>query len=355
MGAGPPEQVKQMTDMPSTPRPQRPAGTRIAAFLRDYYIYFVLVAVVTVLSVANLDQFALFERGNFLNRRNIINILRVSAPLLTLAGAFTLLMVSGYIDLSVGSTMSLSAVIYALLAINGVPFLLCFALTMIAGIGLGAINGFLVVRLRITPVIATLITLSLFKGIALLLVQDGVSAIKSVGDLKMPGWFNDYGRAPVLFGLPMAFWVAVGVTLALIFAQNRTLLGKYAAATGGNPTAAKLSGINTARVVFGLYGLVGLSAALAGIARSSFMSLGDPLSGDGMELSAILVVLIGGTAFSGGEGRVLRSFVGALIIMALTVGMLTLVPAYYQTLVIGAALLAAAASNHLVSRKEGKA
>ena len=81
------------------------------------------------------------------------------------------------------------------------------------------------------------------------------------------------------------------------------------------------------------------------------MSLGDPLSGDGMELTAILVVLLGGTAFSGGEGRVLKSFVAALIIMVLTIGMLTIVPAYYQTLVIGACLLAAAASNHLVSRK----
>ena len=82
------------------------------------------------------------------------------------------------------------------------------------------------------------------------------------------------------------------------------------------------------------------------------MSLGDPLSGDGMELTAILVVLIGGTAFSGGEGRVLRSFVGALIIMTITLGMLTLVPAYYQTLVLGAVLLGAAASNHWISRKD---
>lgn len=239
-----------------------------------------------------------------------------------------------------------------MLAINGVPFVPAFAITLVVGAGLGLINGFLVIRLNITPVIATLITLSLYKGIALLLVQDGVSAIKSVGDLKMPVWFNSFGREGVLLGLPMAFWLAVIVTGALVIAQNRSLLGKYAAATGGNPTAAKLSGISTGKVVVLLYVIVGVAAALAGIARASFMSLGDPLSGDGMELSAILVVLLGGTAFSGGEGRVLRSFVGALIIMALTVGMLTLVPAYYQTLVIGAALLAAAASNHLVSRKE---
>lgn len=339
--------------IPSTPvQPVTTPGNRIAQFLRNYYIYFVLVAVILGLSAANLDSYGLFERGNFLYKKNIINILRVSAPLITLSGAFCLLMVSGYIDLSVGSAMSLSAVIYALLAINGVPFVLAFAITVVVGAGLGVINGFLVVRLKITPVIATLITLSFYKGIALLLVQDGTSAIKSGGGLKMPSWFNSYGREGVLLGLPMAFWIAVGVILVLVIAQNRTLLGKYAAATGGNPTAATLSGINTNRVVFLLYIIVGVTAALAGIARSSFMSLGDPLSGDGMELNAILVVLIGGTAFSGGEGRVLRSFIGALIIMALTVGMLTLVPAYFQTLVIGAALLTAAASNHLISRKE---
>jgi ribose/xylose/arabinose/galactoside ABC-type transport system permease subunit len=344
-----------MSRSPSHEAPSVRTADRIGHFLRDYYIYFVLAGVVVVLSVANLDKFELFERGNFLNQNNIVNILRVSAPLLTLAGAFTLLMISGYIDLSVGSAMSLAAVVYALLAINGVPFLPAVALTVVVGVGLGAINGVLVVRWRITPVIATLITLSLYKGVALLLVADGVSAIKSGGDQVMPEWFNSYGRDDLLLGLPAAFWVAVVVTLVLVVAQNRTLLGKYAAATGGNATAAQLSGIATRKVVFLLYVIVGVSAALAGIARSSFMSLGDPLSGDSMELSAILVVLLGGTAFSGGEGRVLRSFIGALIIMALTVGMLTLVPAYFQTLVVGAALLAAAASNHLISRKEATA
>jgi len=324
---------------------------QIISFLRNYYIYFVLLAIVILLSLTNLDRYDLFERGNFLYEKNVINILRASAPILMLAGAFTLLMVSGYIDLSVGSTMGLSAVIYALLAINGMPFLPAFAITALCGALLGAFNGLLVVRFKITPVIATLITLSLFKGIALLLVMDGVSAVKSMGNLKMPSWFNDFGREGVLLGLPMAFWVAVVVTAFLVVLQNRSLLGKYAAATGGNPTAAKLSGINTSKVVFVLYAIVGVCAALAGMARASFMSLGDPLSGDGMELTAILVVLIGGTAFSGGEGKVLRSFIGALIIMTITMGMLTLVPAYYQTLVIGAVLLAAAASNHLISRK----
>ncbi len=161
-----------MTAMSKVGAPQSEPSTSLgglaAGFLRSYYIYLVLVGVVLVLSVANLDQYDLFERGNFLYPKNLINVLRISAPLLLLAGAFCLLMVSGYIDLSVGSAMSLSAVVYALLAINGVPFAVCFAVTVLVGVGLGAINGFLVVRLRITPVIATLITLSLFKGIALL-------------------------------------------------------------------------------------------------------------------------------------------------------------------------------------------
>ena len=109
----------------------------------------------------------------------------------------------------------------------------------------------------------------------------------------------------------MAFWVAVAVTIVLVVAQDRTLLGKYTAATGGNATAARLSGHQHPQG-----GLHRSTCSWArpppspGVARSSFMSLGDPLSGDGMELSAILVVLLGGTAFSGGEGRVLRSFIG---------------------------------------------
>ena len=98
-----------MTDATNIDRTTRTTGGRVANFFRNYYIYFVLVAVVALLSTANLDKFELFERGNFLNQYNIINILRVSAPILTICGAFTLLMVSGYIDLSVGSAMSLCA------------------------------------------------------------------------------------------------------------------------------------------------------------------------------------------------------------------------------------------------------
>jgi ribose/xylose/arabinose/galactoside ABC-type transport system permease subunit len=321
--------------------------------IKQFYIYVVLALVVLAFSVAKLDQVALFGRGHFLSPDSIINLLRSAVPIMTVSGAFTLLMISGYIDLSVGSAMSLSAVVFALMILNGFSFLPALALTLILGIGLGSLNGLLVMKLRITPVIATLVTLSLYKGIALLIVPDGLSAIKGSAEKPMPAWINNYAREDVLLGLPLAFFVAVLVIVALVIVQRKTILGKYAAAIGGNPTAAALSGLNGVRVVWFLYIMVGFFAALAGVARSSYMSLGDPLSGDGMELACIIAVLLGGTAFSGGEGSVAKTIVGAIIIICVTVGMLTVIPAYWQTLVMGSVLIIAVALNHLLVREKG--
>jgi ribose transport system permease protein len=183
-------------------------------------------------------------------------------------------------------------------------------------------------------------------------VPRGLSAIKGSADKPMPAWINNYAREDVLFGLPMAFFVAIVVIVALVITQRKTLLGKYTAAIGGNQTAAELSGINTVTVVWILYIIVGFCAALAGVARGSYMSLGDPLSGDGMELTCIIAVLLGGTRFAGGEGSVEKTIVGAIIIMCVTVGMLTIIPAYWQTLTMGCVLIIAVALNHLLVGEE---
>jgi ribose/xylose/arabinose/galactoside ABC-type transport system permease subunit len=210
-------------------------------------------------------------------------------------------------------------------------------------------------RLRITPIIATLVTLNLFKGVALLIVPDGLSAIKGSTALAMPGWINDFARKDVLLGMPWAFWVAILVIIALTIVQRKTILGKYAAAIGGNRLAAELSGINAVRTVWLLYIIVGFFAALAGIARASYMSLGDPLSGDGMELNCIIAVLLGGTAFSGGEGSVPKTIIGSLIIICVTVGLLTIIPAYWQNVAKGTVLIFAVVLNHLLVREKVKA
>jgi ribose/xylose/arabinose/galactoside ABC-type transport system permease subunit len=325
------------------------------ATVKNLYIYVILVLIVVVFSVVKLGQVEMFGRGHFLSPDSIVNLLRSAAPIMTLSGAFTLLMISGYIDLSVGSAMSLSAVVFAWLILNGLAFLPALLITLILGIGMGYLNGFLVMKLRITPVIATLVTLSLFKGIALLIVPDGLSAIKGSAERIMPAWINDYGRKDVILGLPWAFFVALAVIAVLVIVQRKTIVGKYAAAIGGNRTSAELSGINAVKWVWVLYIVVGLFAALAGVARASYMSLGDPLSGDGMELDCIIAVLLGGTAFSGGEGSVAKTIVGALIIMCVTTGLMTVIPAFWQVVAKGSVLLFAVVLNHVLVREKATA
>ena len=327
---------------------QQSRSTVIRTNIKRFYIYFVLALVVVVFSVIRLDEVSFFERGHFLNPDNIINLIRIAVPIITVSGAFTFLMIAQYIDLSVGSAMSLSAVVFALMILNGFSFLAAIVVTMVVGILMGSLNGFLVMKLRITPVIATLVTLSLYKGIALLIVPSGLSSIKGSTEKPMPPWINNYAREEVLFGLPMAFYVAILVIIVLVVVQRKTLLGKYTAAIGGNSTAAALSGINAVAVIWLLYIIVGFCAALAGIARGSYMSLGDPLSGDGMELACIIAVLLGGTRFAGGEGAVEKTVIGAIIVICVTVGMLTIIPAYWQTFAMGSVLIVAVVINHLL-------
>jgi ribose/xylose/arabinose/galactoside ABC-type transport system permease subunit len=334
---------------------QSDRSATIRANVKRYYIYVVLALIVFAFSIMKLDQVTFFGRGHFLSPDSVINIFRSAVPILTVSGAFTLLMIAGYIDLSVGSAMSLNAVVFSLMILNGFSFLPAFIITMILGCILGFLNGYLVMKLRITPVIATLVTLSLFKGIALLIVPDGLSAIKGSADKVMPAWINDYARKDILFGLPAAFWFTVFIIIVLVIIQRKTILGKYAAAIGGNRLAAELSGINTVKMVWLLYIIVGFFAALAGMARASYMSLGDPLSGDTMELACIIAVLLGGTAFSGGEGSVAKTMVGAIIIVCVTTGLMTVIPAYWQTVAMGSVLLTAVVINHLLSREKVKA
>jgi ribose transport system permease protein len=334
---------------PSVEQSNRSEALRAA--IKKYYIYVVLLVIVVIFSLVKVGQVGLFGRGAFLSPDSVINMLRVSAPILTLSGAFTLLMISGYIDLSVGSAMSLSAVVFSLLILNQVPFVPALLVTLVVGIGMGLLNGFNVMKLRITPVIATLVTLNLFKGIALLIVPDGTSAIKSTATQKMPGLINTYARHDVILGLPWAFFIAIAVIIALVIVQRKTILGKYAAAIGGNRTAAELSGISAVKYVWILYVIVGFFAAAAGVARASYMSLGDPLSGEGMELDCIIAVLLGGTAFSGGEGSVAKTMIAALILMCVTTGLMTVIPAYWQVVAKGSVLLFAVVLNHLLVRR----
>jgi ribose/xylose/arabinose/galactoside ABC-type transport system permease subunit len=272
----------------------------------------------------------------------------MSVPILLVSCGATLIMVAAQIDLSVGSMVSLSGVVYCILLKNGFGFFGATLLTLGLGVLMGYINGLLVMKLRIVPVIATLVTLYLFRGIAWTLTPRRIGLIKG----NMPEGINDFARAPILLGLPTAFWVAVAVIIIMVIIQKKTVLGKYTAAIGGNMTAAELSGINVVWTIWILYMITGFLASIGGIARASYLSMGDPMTGNMMELEVIIAILLGGTRFYGGEGSVLKTVVGALIIMCVTIGMTVLwIPPYWQSFAKGVVLVGTVAVYTLITRR----
>lgn len=334
-----------MVDKGIMPRNRKYSAKNI---LKNTYVYIILLLVIAVLSLIKGD---LFQRGNLLYLANITNLLRMSVPILIISAGFTFIMISGNIDLSVGSALSLSTVFYSILVLNGFSFLPALLITLAMGLVLGGINGWLVMKIRITPVIATLITMNVYQGVARYLVPKGVSAIKSGEGMQMPAWMGDFARKEVFAGFSWAFIVAILVIGVLVILQHRTVLGKYVAAIGGNRTAAELSGINVVKVVWGVYILLGVLSALAGVARASYMTIGEPYTGIGVETEAIIAVLLGGTVFTGGEGSVIKSVIGALIIMCLTLGLKSVIPEFWQELAKGAVLVLAVALNHMLARE----
>lgn len=306
--------------------------------VKNLYVLGVLILLIFVFSSVS---------AKFIGIPNIVNILRQSVPALLVGGSVTLLMISGNIDLSVGGIVGLTSVIYCILLKGGLPHLGAGILTLALGLVLGVINGFLVMRLRIVPVIATLATMNLCVGFGKLLSPEGIGLIKGV-----PRGVEVFARSPFFLKLPMAFYLTVLVIAILIILQRKTVLGKYAAAIGGNRIAAELSGINVIQTVWLLYIIVGVCSSLGGVARASYLSLGDPATGMGMELDAIIAVVLGGTNFFGGEGSVARSMVGVLIIMCLTAGIQVAgMDPYWDSLIKGVVLIFALVVDVLVKEK----
>lgn len=273
----------------------------------------------------------------FIGVRNVSNILRQAVPGMLIGGAVTLIMVSEHIDLSVGGVVGITSVIFALLTKTGIPLFFSGIVGILLGVFIGFVNGLLVMRLRIVHVIATLVTMTFSIGLGKLLSPEGIGLIKG-----LPLEISTFGRSRFFLMLPPAFYVTLLVIAALVVVQKKTALGKYTAAIGGNRTAAELSGINVMWTVWILYMISGACAALAGIARTSYLSLGDPVTGSLMAMDAIIAVLLGGTRFKGGEGSVLRTVVAVLILTSLSAGMQVVgMPPYSSSLIKGFVLIVA--------------
>lgn len=284
---------------------------------------------------------------NFLTVNNGLNVLRQISINLCLSLGMTLVILSGGIDLSVGSLLALSGAVAAGLLKHGVPLERADALVqftpsgaivagLAVGLGLGCANGLFITRLRLPPFVATLGMLSVARGFTQLWTHG--EPITELGQA-----FHFIGNENVL-GVPMPVWISVVLTLAVWGLAQRTRLGRHIYAVGGNERAAALSGLNVGGIKLAVYTLAGGLAGVAGVLVAARLNAATPVAGIGYELDSIAAVVIGGTSLSGGRGSVLGTALGCLIIGVLNNGLVLLeVSPFWQQVVKGAVILAAVA------------
>lgn len=284
-----------------------------------------LFAIVLVVSIMEPD---------FLTLNNLFNILRQVSINALIAFGMTFVILTGGIDLSVGSILALSSAFVAGLMTDGTSALIAVLAGLIVGAVMGALNGMVISLGKVAPFIATLATMTIFRGLTLV-YTDG----KPITGLSQGGWFELFGRGYFwIFPVPvLTMLIAFAV---LYFILKKTTFGRYAYAIGGNEEAAKLMGIQVNKVKIMIYSLSGLMAALAGIILTSRLNSAQPTAGTSYELDAIAAVVLGGTSLSGGRGWIVGTLIGALIIGTLNNGLNLLgVSSFFQLVVKGLVIL----------------
>ena len=277
---------------------------------------------------------------NFLSVDNAVNVARAVSINAILAAGMTMIILTGGIDLSVGSTLAVAGVAGVLLATAGVPGWLAVIGGILAGALAGFVNGAFVAWLTLPAFIVTLGSMTYLRGTAYSLL-DGQPLVAS--DLAYRGIGNG-----TVAGIPTPVVVMVVIYVAFWFLLERTRFGRHVYAVGGNIEAARLAGINTKRVLLLDYTIAGAAAGLAGIIFSARVLSAQPTAGTNYELDAIAAVVLGGTALAGGRGRVLGTLVGALIIGVLSNGLVLMnVPFFYQLIIKGVVIVLAVALDSL--------
>jgi inositol transport system permease protein len=274
-------------------------------------------------------------RPNFLTLGNLINLVRQISINGILAVGVTYVLLTGGVDLSLGSMVALTGVIAAMFAHpDQYPFVVPVLIGIAAGAAGGAINGLLVTRGRIAPFVVTLGMMTSARGLALLL-----SGGRPVSNLSTA--FTRIGSGDFL-GIPTPTWVLLGVAFAShIFLRNMRM-GRHVYAVGGNENAARASGVGVNGVKMACYTICGAMAGLAGVVLASRITTGQPNAGIGYELDAIAAVVIGGTSLNGGTGGVSGTILGALLIGVINNGLdLLNVSSYYQQVIKGVIIVGA--------------
>ncbi len=266
---------------------------------------------------------------NFFTEYNIISVLRQASINGLLAFGLTVVIISGGIDLSVGSILAVSSMVMALMINSGTNPFIAMIVALLIGAIVGIINGVLIAKGKLQPFIATLGTMMVFRG-ATLYISNGVPASK-LGE-GLIGWI---GRGYFL-GIPIPVYVLVIIFLIFHYFLRNTTFGKRIYAIGGNEKAARLSGVNVEKNLIYIYMISGILAALAGIILTSRVDSAVPTAGQGYELTAIAAAVIGGTSLAGGKGRAVGTIVGALIIAVIVNGLnLVGTSPYLQQIITG--------------------
>lgn len=274
---------------------------------------------------------------HFLNTRNLFNIGRSVAIMGVIATGVTMGLIGGVFDLSIAAVADISAVATSLVHLQfGLAPIIAMVVGLLIGLICGLINGFIVTKLRINPIIGTLATAGVFRGIAFLITGGQSHAISNVG-------FRWLGRSEVL-GLPSAMIVMIVVMIIAHIVLRYTNFGRNTYAVGGNPLASRLAGINVDGQRMALFVVVAISASLGGLVMLSKLGTMIPNANAGTELDMIAAAILGGTALSGGGGTIQGTLMGVLILGTLRNGLvMNNVNAYWQQIASGAALLIAVA------------
>jgi len=288
-----------------------------------------ILAVLVVLTLALLAQ----RSDRFLTVDNLLNQGRLMAEVGLVAMTMTFVIITGGIDLSVGSIIGLVAILLGVFWQNlGLPLPVAIVAAMAVGTLSGVANGWIITRFRVPPLIATLATLALYRGLA-----EGISQARSVRGY--PEWFFQLGQGEVL-GVPVQLWILIIVALIAAAVLGWTVFGRVTYAIGNNETAAKFSGLSVDRTKLLIYGASGFTASLAAVIFVSRVTTTRSDMGTGWELDAITAVVLGGTSIFGGRGTVVGTVLGLILMQALKNGLLL---AGYKgdstIVVIGAALI----------------
>lgn len=270
----------------------------------------------------------------FLSADNFLNVLRATAFTLITALGMTLVLVSGGLDLSVGSVLAVGTVITGMALTAEMPIPIAIAIGIGSGLLLGLANGIIIVKFKIPPLIMTLGMLYIARGIVYILTQ-------GVPVYPLPQAFQAIEQEDV-FGIPKVAIIVAVMAIVFVFILKKTTFGRKVYAIGGNRETARLAGININKTYVLIYAITGALAAFTGVMQASRLGSGEPSAGNGYELTVIAAAIIGGTSTYGGSGTILGTVIGALFMNIMTNSMVLMkVSVYWQNLVIGCILVLA--------------